>query len=151
MSEKPRSPYRAGVDVRDAFDVETILIVGNTQYRFPAECRGWSSFRHSVAPDGDLVLSCPGRPDVRVAPAGTVSSPRPRFYTEEPVGPFQLLVMSLGRELHDREHPDGDWFGLVGSSVQGYCRRACEDRGIDWHWVREAISQESLDDRTSKR
>lgn len=74
-----------------------------------------------------------------------------RRYTEEPAGPLELLVMHLGRALHDAERPGGDWFGLVGSSVEGFCRRAMEARGLEWSWVREAIERERLDERTTKR
>lgn len=74
-----------------------------------------------------------------------------RRFTEEPAGPLNLLVMALGRELHDRERPGEDWFDLVGSSVGGYCRRACEARGLDWKWVVEAIQRERLDERTEMR
>lgn len=66
----------------------------------------------------------------------------PRTYTEHPCGPVELLSMVLGRELFERERPDEDWFGLVGSSVSSFCRRACEERGIDWDWVRGAIFSE---------
>ena len=74
-----------------------------------------------------------------------------RKYSEEPAGPLELLVMALGRELHNRERPGDDWFDLVGSSVAGYCRRACEARGIHWDWVRLAIVRESGAEDTERR
>jgi hypothetical protein len=74
-----------------------------------------------------------------------------RRFTEEPAGPLELLVMALGRELHDRERPGEDWFGLVGSSVSSFCRRACEARSIDWNWMRDAISRERLAEDITRR
>lgn len=74
-----------------------------------------------------------------------------RVYTEEPAGPLEVLVMSLARELHDREHVECDWFGHNGSSVAGFCRRACEARGLDWKWVYAAIERERLDEKTEVR
>lgn len=74
-----------------------------------------------------------------------------RVYTEEPAGPLEVLVMSLARELHDREHADCDWFSHNGSSVTGFCRRACEARGLDWKWVYAAIERERLDEKTEVR
>lgn len=75
----------------------------------------------------------------------------PRTYTEDPVGPLELLSMVIGRELFERERPDEDWFGLVGSSVSGFCRRACEERGIDWNWMRLHIVCERTRDQLDPR
>ncbi len=69
-----------------------------------------------------------------------------RRYTEEPAGPLEVLVMSLGRELHDAEHVDCDWFGHTSSTVSSFCRRACEARGLNWKWVQEAITRERSED-----
>lgn len=74
-----------------------------------------------------------------------------RRYTLEPAGPFELLVMKLAREFHDEERPGEDWFGLVGSSVTSFCRRACEAGGMDWAWIRAEIERERLDPDTERR
>lgn len=74
-----------------------------------------------------------------------------RKYTEEPCGPLEVLVMSMARDLHDAERPDDDWFGLVGSSVSSFCRRACEARRISWTWMSDAIRKERMDETTERR
>lgn len=92
-----------------------------------------------------------GAPAKVVAQAVDAAARRLRAYTEEPAGPLEVLVMSLARELHDREHVECDWFSHNGSSVAGFCRRACEARGLDWKWVYAAIERERLDEKTDLR
>lgn len=92
-----------------------------------------------------------GAPAKAVVQAVDAAARGLRAYTEEPAGPLEMLVMSLARELHDREHVECDWFSHNGSSVTGFCRRACEARGLDWKWVYAAIERERLDEKTDLR
>ena len=79
---------------------------------------------------------------------------RLRRFTREPAGPLEVMVMCLGRELHDRERPGEDWFSLAagtmscfgpeGGTVADYCARACENRGISWLWVASEIGVERV-------
>lgn len=75
----------------------------------------------------------------------------PRLYTSEPAGPVELLVMCLARELHDRERPGERWSDLDRTTALGFCRLACESRGIEWGWVADAVTRERLDDQFPKR
>lgn len=77
-----------------------------------------------------------------------------RRFTKGPAGPLEVLVMSLGRELHSRERPGADWlsletgteswYGVEAGTVTDYCARACDTRGVSWSWVVEAIKIERI-------
>lgn len=96
---------------------------------------------------------------VRAAQTGS-ASPLRRF-ARQPVGPLEALVLALAHELHARERPGEDWFGIVSTSAGGtftaeedvleiYCRRACESRGLFWDWVKVAMSCERSDPSTDR-
>ena len=103
-------------------------------------------------------MRCDGREEYDLIAAhpipltyGSVPSVGPRRYTEDPTGPLETVVMYLARELHYRERPGDDWFGLVGSSVTSCCRRAIEARGLDWRWIHGAITKERMSEDTARR
>jgi hypothetical protein len=123
-------------------DSRTIRI-GQWRYQFPPECRHWRNptVRVSSWQEPELFESGSGRGGITLVEFDELG---PRRYTEQPAGPLELVVMVMARELHDREHPDCDWFGHVGSTVTSFCRRAVEARGLNWPWVMRAIALERL-------
>ena len=126
---------------------------------------GWNV---DCEPDAEMSASERAGVEIQIRPAATYAAARRRLHysllremvtavpglrdvCELPAGPLEVLVMSLARELHDREHLECDWFSHNGSSVTSFCRRACEARGLDWKWVYAAIERERLDEKTDLR
>lgn len=76
----------------------------------------------------------------------------PRLYTNDPAGPLELVVMSLGRFLYEaRKSPFGPWLTLPDENKLLWGSRECGIRGIDKAWVIEGVRRERNDDRTDKR